>query len=739
MGKWKVNGEILELENVPQDAPKSVLYPEIFKIRPDLEVKFNAKRLQEGLKNNPSMQQGQQSQSNGIPTPEQLANIQHAKPRSEEEVEQYKRQVYGDSQPQGGQAQPQPQAQTPQRQPSGIPGQGAGLPWQNQSIQEQYGSFNAKARPGKGGNPLDYEESPEQYGKNLAERQGASLKGPEAALSLLPVGKFVKGGWAAKAAAETAYQGGLAALFNPETAAKSGTSAAGTTGVMQLLSKALSSPNKYARFAKDQMAPSVAAYAAYQKAKSSGLSTAQASTAAAVAYAAAKKFVNPRLSNQYNARKYAEELGPISEEAVGKFKTAKKYNVHLTPAQAEGRASATAAESRVGTSKKGADLKQIGEIEQREARKKAVEKLNKKTFDLETHGPKMKKAYEAVDKSTLPEDAIKEIYKKPRIKFNPKDIRDTKPKVKLEVPAKNEKGLYRGVYNEKTGKVEAEYINPKYKTLVPSRVTNSFRSNKHQIQKQLNHRLAKDPHIRDAMEKVYGSSTYEKELAGIPKKEWHKNGKFINAVKKEMDEMIGYERKHTDGTRISSMEDSKNKFLKEADKSIKEYKLARVLGERQKVVQTINGLTKKGQDHGQALSKYLDNSDNKKELIKHLRNVKGAEQHVNELHDIFQRTKPVTEKQLAGAISDSFAQSSGSSKADLAKEFMKMFRSGDLDEAAVKLTLNDNWPAQLQRLKRVSTSSKKLAEFMKLLSRPSAGVVSQGIAKSKRNEEKEED
>ena len=60
---------------------------------------------------------------------------------------------------------------------------------------------------------------------------------------------------------------------------------------------------------------------------------------------------------------------------------------------------------------------------------------------------------------------------------------------------------------------------------------------------------------------------------------------------------------------------------------------------------------------------------------------------------------------------------------------MKLFKAGGYDESAVKLVLDPNWPAKFERLKRISSTSKYLAQFMKLLSKPTTATANQGLAK----------
>lgn len=644
MGTWKINGEIMEFKNVPQNAPQSVLYPEIFKRRPDLELKFKASQLNKGLQQNANAQQGQPS---GNPTQEQLSNIQHAQPRSEQEVSQYKQQSYGQNPPTS-------------IQESRLPGRPQGkrdLNYGQEMGYQSYGKFGT-----------------EEQRKQMA-RDALNIGGTYASFVTPGLAQGVKGaGVGLKIAGEMGTQGIIGALSNPEHFLKHGLTSAGVTGIMEGVSKGLKGTSKAARFAKDQMAPASAALAAYSAAKASGASNMVAYGAAVAAYKGGQHFINPRLNKNYNARKFAEELGPIDSKAVENFHKAKEYGIHHTPGQAGG-VTAKAAESKVGTSSKGAELKHTHEIGQREAEKNAVEKLNKKIYNSEKHAPIKEQAYKKTHESQIPEATSKEIYKTPTKK----------------------------VFTEKAIMESVEQNLPK--------------------------KVAKDEFVQEAIDNVFKSSTNRKELSHIPAEELFNNGKFVDLTKREMDELISQELKHATGGKAKSMTDSKDAYLKIVDEKLNHFKTARNLHEREKAVQTINALTKKGQPAGKSLATYLNDADKKANLINHLKNVPGAEKHLNELHSIFQRTHPVTEKELAKAIGESGVKHEGKSASDLAREFMKMFKSGAYDEAAVKLITDPNWPAKLERLKRISSSSKYMAEFMRLLSKPTVAVANQGINK----------
>jgi len=591
----------------------------------------------------------------------------------------------GQGQALGGQGQqPQPQEASQQEEPNryqqyfGMPGQETGgLPWQNQSTAEQYRPRQGLPPKGAGGNPVNYQESPEDYGHNVAEEQGASRIGPQMLASMTPMGRLAKMGLAGRTLGNAAFQGGVAAAFNPEDALNQGGTAAAVTAPMHLLSEALMSKSKPARWLKSQIAPVMSAGAAFMAAKEAGLPTAAQYAAAAAAYKAGGKFINPKLDPNHHVKNYAEKISPyIDKTARQNYRAGRKMGIHLTPEEASQHSSVISEQGKLGKTGASKDLIQQGQKKQAEAVHSNIEKAQNKIYNPETQGSRKAEQLERYSRSRVePNYEHKDIFKS--------KVATAAEDAFMSTPEMKEKFGHMKVADRRRN---GEYLQG--------------------LKQQYDHRIA-----------GLNSAPDSKMQHNVIKKAKDERAKLNNFIKENIAPA-------EEALRLSQLSKARGKvedFFKSKLKDSKSF---------------VDNFGNK--DTHKELSRMLAETTTDNKNVQKLNvGAKDAMKNLEELHSVLKNVRSKSIDQIASGSSEAAGQVGSGSKKEMLDSFMKMFKNGDFDEAAIKFGLSKNWPAKIRQLNKISDTSKRAAVTVEWLKKLGVPATSQAIRTSRSDNKKE--
>jgi hypothetical protein len=608
---------------------------------------------------------------------------------------------------------------SPQVQPQINPAMQRGaIPFQGEPEYAKYISKPGRPPQGKGLNPLDYEESAETFGRNEAEKRGASRIGPEIMASMMLGPAFGGaatglGGAALRTLGHMATQGGIAAAFNPEDILKSSGTAAGITGLVHPLAEFLGSNNKYARMAKRAILPAATSGGAYLAADAAGAPWWAKPIIAALGHKAGSKLYSKLASRDALMMPAAEKiLENMTPEAEKKYQLAKKLGVDLMPDEATGAPVLQAMRQQAGHTPQS-----ISTLEGFQRSREGLVDSRFKDFLDTIYNPKnlesaRKGGYSDVHASRIDPNDMTGIYKKPRVRA-PKPIYE-KPRVRVINEAESKPRIR--VSQERDVSAEAADILKQYNRSIKGE------------------RKAIDPVIQESIDDMMRKAAYKKKFKGIPKEEVAYSGEFIDGLKKHIGEKAERLKDRGYGTEAFEQTDSLAKFLKQVDPLIDKYKQTRYLHELFATRGNMENLVKKGDRPNQALSKYLKDSDNKKDLIKSLRGIKDGRQYVKDLDSIFGIIEDVDVKSLHKRLPEQVDAGKKSTPYELYKSLMSSMKDGRFDEETVKLITSKDWPNKAKELSKITNKEKKAAKVFEYISKVGAKAARPSVKKGPQGE-----
>lgn len=365
-------------------------------------------------------------------------------------------------------------------------------------------------------------------------------------------------------------------------------------------------------------------------------------------------------------RQIGEQIGQeVTPQSLRNVDLAKEYGINLRPDEAIDNVKISGMANNLGKSPEGARSLQMYQEGQDVAHRGAVDRLNREIYNPGEMNPKLEKAYEEVSRGKLSPEAVEQVY------------------------TKKEKGL-----PASTGNVQEDLKN----------IMEHFSSPTKKL-------IAKDQNVKAAMKKVGSDPIWQEALKDVPKKGKKTTGAFLDAVKKEMDDKIQSLYNRGSNNKADLLTKSKNEFLNVLDEELPSYEYARSLYERKKTRETIENLTKSGQPHAESLSNYLKDADKKKDLVEHLRNVKGGEKIVDDLQDIFSKTKRIDIDKLAKKIAPNEYKAAPYNIRRLASSMLTALKGGKYDKAAVDLMTSKDWPDKVRELQKITNNEEYMSKL----------------------------
>lgn len=601
----------------------------------------------------------------------------------------------------------QPQVAT-QAQPRSMPQAPRGaLPFQNEPEYAKYISRPGRPSKGKGFNPLDYEESAETFGRNEAEKRGASRIGPEIMASMMLGPAFGGtatglGGAALRTLGNMATQGGVAAAFNPEDLVRQGGQAAGITGVMHPITELIGSNNKYARMAKRALAPLLSSGLGYVAAEETGIPWWLKPLAPVAGYKAGSKLYSKLASKDALMMPAAEKiLERMTPEAEKKYLLAKKLGIDLMPDEVTGDVALQAIRNQAGHTEEGANLfKQFQESREGAVNSRFKDFL-KKIYDPEKLDAPRRAGYADVSSSMVKPEDMTGIYEKPNLKLTG----ETKSKPRFQLAGET-----------KTGK---PIIKPlESKTTKQGNISSEAQDVVDQYSKAIKgERKAIDPVIQESIDRMMKNSAYKKKFKNIPKEDLPYSGEFIDGLKKHIGEKAKRLEARGYGTEAFEQKDSLAKFLKQVDPLLSKYKQTRYFHELFKTRGDIAKLVQKGERPNQSLSTYLKDSEKKKDLIRSLRGVKDGRQYVKDIDDVFKLIQDIDVNSLHKNLPRQLGSAEQNTLKDLLKSLMNSFKSGEFDKATVELITSKDWLNKSRELAKVTNREAKAQKVLGYISK----------------------
>ncbi len=150
-----------------------------------------------------------------------------------------------------------------------------------------------------------------------------------------------------------------------------------------------------------------------------------------------------------------------------------------------------------------------------------------------------------------------------------------------------------------------------------------------------------------------------------------------------------------------------------------EYRTAMDLSEKGHVFKTISALQNKEKLTGETFFKGMEDQKKFDSLVKHTRNVEGADQFLDDVRKLYKLRKSVDTTALAKKLSNS---SVPTSKAEVGTFMAKLF-NGKSDKATIKLMYDPDVMKKVHKIAGMNDHEKAMIEFARILSRQKAQEV----------------
>lgn len=155
----------------------------------------------------------------------------------------------------------------------------------------------------------------------------------------------------------------------------------------------------------------------------------------------------------------------------------------------------------------------------------------------------------------------------------------------------------------------------------------------------------------------------------------------------------------------------------------KEYRTAMDLSEKGKVFKTISALENQGKLTGKDFFKGMEDQKKFDSLVKHTRNVPGADEFLDDTRKLYELRKSVDTTALAKKLTNSTLPTS---KAEAGTFLAKLF-NGKSDKAMIELMYDPDIMKKVHQIAGMNEPEKAMIEFAKILSRKKA----QDVARTK--------
>jgi len=191
-----------------------------------------------------------------------------------------------------------------------------------------------------------------------------------------------------------------------------------------------------------------------------------------------------------------------------------------------------------------------------------------------------------------------------------------------------------------------------------------------------------------------------------------------DVVRRALDKMIKSEPAST--FNLVNARTSLSKALKDFSP---EYRTAMDLSEKGKVFKTISALENQGKLIGEDFFKGMEDQKKFDSLVKHTRNVPGADEFLDDTRKLYQLRKSVDTTALAKKLTDTMLPTS---KAEAGTFLAKLF-NGKSDKAMIELMYDPEIMKKVHTIAGMTEPEKAMIEFSKVLSRKKA----QDVARTK--------